>query len=32
MDGHLRIGFGKEPEDLDEGLARIAALADPLTA
>src|SRR5262245_26239153 len=26
MDGHLRIGFGNEPADLAEGLARVAAL------
>ena len=30
MDGYLRIGFGNEPEDLQEGLARIAALTATL--
>jgi hypothetical protein len=30
MDGHLRIGFGNEPDDLAEGLSSIAALVDSL--
>lgn len=30
MDGHLRIGFGNEPDDLAQGLARIASIADAL--
>ena len=32
MEGYLRIGFGNEPEDLQEGLSRIAALTGALAA
>ena len=30
MDGYLRVGFGNEPEDLRDGLARIDGLLDKL--
>jgi aspartate/methionine/tyrosine aminotransferase len=32
MDGYLRVGFGNEPHDLRNGLARIDALLDRLPA
>jgi hypothetical protein len=30
MDGYLRIGFGSEPGELQEGLGRIDSLLDTL--